>query len=449
MSANLLQFSLGMETAGFIDGIKRSETALANVGNKTAAFAKGINHAGGEMIGMRERTEVLRHSLDQMGGSFAMLGGLSRMMLDPLTIGFAAVFGVMELVNKAFEKSAEEAKKFTGAAQGVENIIKGIVAARPTSTAEWVEFAKQITALTEHTADLKQFADAFVDVQKGIDDNNATAGQEQLEIEQQKIELLHAQGKISAADAAKRIEALKNQAVLQKNLSERTSLQHELAGRQSELKHVNELAARTPLAAALDKKMKADANAADLQKQIEELPKAIQGNKNLIAQEQAKYNSAATDPWARTEARERIEGLTRRNEVLGNSLDSAKQQFPGAVAAAGGADEDFKNAQGYKARAAELNKMIPGLQNKLTITVDRQKKTTPFALQKNHLEALKTGMADHKMEHTSLEKMGFVMGGAVSPLKRSEDLLAQIRDGIKGLADGDSGYPEPANANAI
>ena len=443
MSANVLQFKLGMDSAGFIDGIKRSETALASVGNKTAAFANGLHHAGGEMLGMRERTEVLRHSLDQMGGSFSALAELSRMMLDPLTLGFAVVFGAMELMNKAFEKSAEEAKKFTGAAQGVENIVKGIVAARPTSTNEWMEFTKQIAALTEHTADLKGFADAFVDVQKGMDENNATAGQEQLEIEQQKIELLRAQHKISSDDAAKRIEALKNQAVLQKNLSERTAIQHELSGRQSELKHVSELASKNPIASALDKKMKADANVADLQKQIEDLPKAIEGNKNLIAQETAKYKSSSVNSWARSEAGERIEQLNKRNEQLGDSLNSAKQQFPSAVTAAGGAHEDFKNAQGYKSRADELDKMIPGLQNKLTLTMDRQKKTTPFALQKNHLEALKKEIVpNYKTEHTSLEKMGFVMGGSSSPMKRSEDLLGQILGAIKGKTQNPDGTGE-------
>jgi hypothetical protein len=48
-------------------------------------------------------------------------------------------------------------------------------------------------------------------------------------------------------------------------------------------------------------------------------------------------------------------------------------------------------------------------------------------------DSLEAAQNHYKREATSLEKMGFVMGGMANPLKRSEDLLSQIAGGINKL----------------
>jgi hypothetical protein len=71
--------------------------AVNGVNSKTLAMASGLGRADGAMVGMRERTELLRHSLDSMGGSFGSFGSLARLALDPMTLGFAAGFAAVTL----------------------------------------------------------------------------------------------------------------------------------------------------------------------------------------------------------------------------------------------------------------------------------------------------------------------------------------------------------------
>jgi hypothetical protein len=413
MNSGVLQFSLGIKDAQFNSALARTQAAMAGVKNKTAAMASGLSDAGGAMLGMRSRTEVLRHSLDALGGNFGVLGGLSRMMLDPMTIGFAAVFGVMTVINRELEKGQERMRNFLKETGKANDFLKGIVSARPTNTDEWTELVKLITKASEKPADIKSFGEGIIGVQKGTDENKADAAQEQLDLEQKKIELLREQRKISAADAAKRIEALKNQAVLQKNLDERTSIQHEIKTRQADLRHVQELAAATPMPQALERKQKADARVDDLQNQLKGLPGAIVKNKELTDQAQRNFLKTGDKTYLNA-----FENSRDRGSRLEDKLGFAKSAFPGAAQEASDANVGVENAKNYKSRGTELQGNIVGLQNKLGVTVDRQNKLTPLELEKNRLDAIKkTEPENHyKPEATSIEKMGFVMGGGSSPI---------------------------------
>jgi myosin heavy subunit len=420
--------------------------ALDGLKNKTSAMASGFTAGTREIVGMREKTEVLSNSLDRVGGSFGSLGSLARLALNPMTLGFVAVFGAVDMFNRSMERSQERMHAFLKESVGVSNIIRGIVGARPTDTASWALLAEQISKIDEKTVDPKRFGDAFVDVQKGTDETNASAGQQQIEIEQQKIELLRDQGRISAADAAKRIAALKEQAVLQKNLDERKSIQDELSARKSELGHLNQVAAKSPsVESALATKDQADTKVEDLKKQMEDLPKAIAANANVIqtATDNAKGSSWAGDKQAwyqkAIDARD-------RDGKLQAQLTAAQGQFPGAVKAAGSADEDLENAKTYKARQKELPTIITGLQNKLGVTVDRQNKMTPGEMQKIDLEKQKKLLEPiHSTKApTSFEKMGFVMGGqnyqqqVVNNTAKANILLGQIL-GALGAGGGGGG----------
>jgi hypothetical protein len=309
-------------------------------------------------------------------------------------------------------------KEFFKEAVSVEAIIKGIVGARPTDIQDWVKLTEQLSKITEMTTPLKGFTDAFNDVQKGVDENNASAADEQIAIEQQKIELLERQGKISAADAAKRIEALKEQAILQKNLDEQKGIKNEISRRKSDLEHVNELAGKSPsVGSALVEKSNADNTVTDLKKQLGDLPKAIAENQKVIqtAEGNAKrtgYSPAKGDWYLKANL------AKDRGAQLQEQFRAAQAQFPGAVKAAGTANESFENAKNYKGRKEELNTTIIGLQNKLAVTVDRQRKMTPLEIQKSRLD-LQTKLIPenhYKPGITSFEKMGFVIGGSGNAL---------------------------------
>jgi hypothetical protein len=418
MNSGKLEFTLGLNDSQFTPATLRAMDAVNGVKNKTLAMASGFTEANGSMIGMRSQTEILRHSLDSMGGGLGSLGSLARLALDPMTLGFATGFAAVELFNKSLEASQKRMKDFFKEAVSVEAIIKGIVGARPTDIQDWVKLTEQLSKIAELTTPLKGFTDSFNDVQKGIDENNASAADEQIAIEQQKIELLERQGKISAADAVKRIEALKEQAILQKNLDERKGIQNEISRRKSDLAHVNELAEKSPsVGTALGEKNSADATVNDLKKQMEDLPKAIAENQKVIqtAEGNAKRTSYTPEKgdWYQKAAIAKTRGAQ-----LQEQFSAAQAQFPGAVKAAGTASENFENAKNYKGRKEELNTTIIGLQNKLGVTVDRQRKMTPLEIEKSRLDsANKMPHENHyKPQVTSFEKMGFVMGGSSNAL---------------------------------
>jgi hypothetical protein len=435
MNAGVLNFALGLQNAGFNRALAGSENAVNGFTKQTAVMASGIERGSGEFIGMRERIEILRHSLDGCGGSFGALGGLARLALDPMTLGFAAAFAAVELFNRSLEASQKKIEVFFKEASGVEAIVKGILEARPSATSDWVELVEQIGKMGEKLQNVKTLQDAFNDMNKGIEGNTNDAADEQLEIEQKKIELLRDQGKISRADAAARIEALKDQAVLQKNLAERTGIQNEIGRRQSDLTRVNQLASRTPdEATATVQKQAADNKVADLKKQLEDLPKAIAANQGVISSamgmSKGTKNVPEKESWYALADRARD-----RNTQLQASLGAAQSQFPDAVKAAGTADENLGNAKNYKSRSTELTGEIASLGTKLGVTMDRQRKMTPKQFEVNHLDAMAQGVTNmpmHKTGNTSLEKMGFVMGGpTASPMRRSEDLLSQILNATK------------------
>jgi hypothetical protein len=337
-------------------------------------------------------------------------------------------------------------EEFGKSAGEVEGIIKGIVAARPTGTQEWMDFLKEMeeagkAGKMSFVEGLTGFSSRSDDLQKGIDENKANAAQEQLAFEQQKIELLRDQGAISAADAARRIEALKDQAVLQKNLDEQHAIKSEIASKQSDFGEMNRLAEKNPVEAALSKKQEADARVNDLQRQIEDIPKAISGNEKLRKEALDNSKGFHLDPSERGRWLDQAEALGNRNSSLRAQYDKAKSEFSGAVSDQSEAGTGLENSKAYRNHALELGNQIANLNNKLGITEDRQRRQTPLEMEKNHMEAMKAFAKAsmpppaHVTDKTSYEKMGFVMGQQ-NLMKRSEDLLQQIVRNTTSLAAG-------------
>ena len=96
---------------------------------------------------------------------------------------------------------------------------------------------------------------------------------------------------------------------------------------------------------------------------------------------------------------------------------------------------DAKSKMG--ATAAPLMAMLKGLYERAP-KLDSDKTPPP---PKDKLD--RSGGSQYKSESTQLEKMGFVMGGAANPMKRSEDLLGQILGAIKDKPNDPVGAGEP------
>lgn len=450
-----IQFSLGMDAGDFVRGVTQSEESLKRF-NQAAHDAGGrMKESGAEMLGMREKVEIARHSLDSMGGSFGQLGGLARLALDPMTIGFAALFAAVEFVNKKLEESAKRMEEFAKKGIEVQKIVKDIVAARPTATEEWMAGVRKAAEVAHPAANLNFFADQSQDVAKEGNKNTADAAQAAIELEQKKVELLRDQGRISAADAAKRIEALKDQAVLQKNLSEQIAIKSELNGRKSDLAEIQKQAAANPISSAFEKKQEADARVADLQKQLEDLPKAIAGEKLQAADAAGKAKGTYLDASERGQWTDQRDQANSRAAQLQAQLDKARGEFTGAANEQAAAGAGYENAQGYQKRGVELREQVAALTNKQSSVADRQRKMTPYEMEKNRIEAeaaaTKGQTTDKykKSDGTALEKMGFVMGGGGSPMKETNDILRQMLAQQRAQKAEAQMNQIPAPANAV
>lgn len=455
MAGNLIEFAIGLNAKDFNQGVENMNRSVAGFGPK---FAEGMASGNREVVGTREKVEILRHSLDQMGGSLGSLGNLARMALDPMTVGFAAVFAGVELLNKSLEAAAKRMEEFQKSAIGVENIVKGIIEARPTGSQEWIELLHAIqeagkSGQSSFLEGLAGFSSRSDELQEGMDTNKGDATQQQLELEQQKIELLRQAGQISAADAATRIEALKDEMTLQKNIAEQKIIKDKISGKQSDLREINRRAQQNPVEAAAAKKQQADATVNDLQKQIIDLPKAIQGNEKLRKEAEEKAKGFYLNPKEKFKWQEQAENLGSRNAALSGQLEKAKVQLPGAVTQQTQAAQGFNDAEGYRNRGKELNSQIAGLNTQLSVTKDRQSRMTPIEMEKHRQEALAKQLkaeqnmeSPHKVDATTFEKMGFVMGRQ-SPMKRSEDLLQQI---VANTSRSNQPPPPPTgNTNAV
>jgi hypothetical protein len=441
MNSGVLNFAIGMTgNEQVVQGLSKTSAAVTGLTNHARNFSAGIEHMGSEMIGTREKVEILRNSLDNMGGSLGGMGGLVRLALDPMTLGFAAVFAATELWNHSLDRAHEKMVEFAKAGEGVEAVIRAIIALRPTGDEQWMQTLELAARAGEKHSNIKAVSEGFTEVTEGMDQNKADAANEQLELEQKKIELLQEQGKISEADAAKRIEALQDQMVLQKNLNERTAIQDQIKSRQSDLQHVNEVAAKSPSETeAIQQKIIADAKADDLTKQVTDLPKAIAAAKNeaKLAEENAKNTSYVPDKGAWTQKKNFAE---TRAQQLQDQYAAAQVQLPGAISAATNANENLDNARTYKSRKAELTDQITGLQNKYGVTVDRQKRMTPLEFESNRIDAAKKKKIPNaynpESAATNFEKMGFVMGGKANPFGETNDILKNILGALRGSRGG-------------
>jgi hypothetical protein len=289
---------------------------------------------------------------------------------------------------------------------------------------------------------LTSFGEQSDKSQETRDATDAEAAQKKIELEERSVELRRQQGLISEQDAAKQIEALKNQAVLAKNIAEQKSLRDQISGKQSDLNEVNKLARQNTPETAFGKKQGADATVNDLTKQITDIPKAISQSQKLQKEAQDNASKFHLDPHESGRWRDIAGEEAARQAQLQGSLAAAKAALPAAVTQQTRANEGYSDATGYQKRAAELTGQVNALKGQLGTTVDRQKKMTPLELQQNHLDAISAmdpkktlgfglaGLAGGGIKEgsasagTQFEKMGFAMNGSS---KIANDQLATLK----------------------
>jgi len=444
MSA-VMQFSLGLNAGNFLSSVSKAEKGIdglnvsaSNFTKGMAYFTKSVSDGERELLGAREKTELLKRSLESMGGSFGMLGGFARMMLDPITIGFAGIFAGVEAFNSSIERAFERMHDFQKECSDVEHVIKSIISARPTENEQWAQFLEIMGSLSEKGSNIKELAAGFDKVMQGQQANSGDAALADLENEMARVELLKQSGQISREDAAERIKALNDQMVLQKNLNDLNAINTKISGVKSDIGENNKLAGQHPLDKAVADKQAADARVADLTKQVTELPKAIEDDRRLagIAREKSKHmylNPNESWEWGK-----QADQLTQHADSLEGQLNTAKGELPGAIGAQTSAHENFSNAKLYADRKDELGSKLAGLTNDLSLAKDRQAKLTPAELEKNRLAAMQNEIIPaHKTDSTTFEKMGFVMGGGTgNPMRDTNDILRRIE---RKLSPADSG----------
>lgn len=98
-----------------------------------------------------------------------------------------------------------------------------------------------------------------------------------------------------------------------------------------------------------------------------------------------------------------------------------------------------------KRKAKELSAPLLSMIDGLVARAPKAKGSTSTVGQNGGLD-LSTTKSNYKPEFTQFEKMGFVMGGTFNPMKRSEDLLAQI---VNNTRPGKTSVPELAIVNKV
>lgn len=411
--SNRLEFSLGMKTGDFTGPLTGATRAYDGFLNKTQALNRGLRESGGEVLGMRERVEVLRNSLDSIGGPLGRLSDLSRLALDPMTVGFAAVFGAVEIYNYFIEKADERNKRFVESAGEVNKILHSINSARKPESQSNTEALTDIAKANEHLQDYHSFWDGIMENIRASQEAGLAAQDQDFKLKKQGVDLLVEQGQISRQEGARRVADLERQAILLRAQTEQLNIQRQLRALGNERAGLQEKIARQPdVASSAIAKSNAESNVADLTRQIEDLPKAIAAAQASAREAQENSNHSSTESEAGMWTGKMRDQLGLAQE-LSDRLDAAKAALPGAVNAVASADENVQNSAAAKARVKEINDAIQQLTVKLTSVKDSQKQLLPGQLAAVDQEAAqKTVMKqEYKFEPTQFEKMGFIMSG--------------------------------------
>ena len=293
-----------------------------------------LHETGVEGLDLREKLHLLHLTGRSLGGGFEELARMGGLLFNPLTGGAVAAIAGFNALFEAIARNQEALKKMGEEAGKVNDIVKEIIAARPTSTEEWMK-------LTEQMAKLHAETDHSLNGIKSIND------------------ALHAYDE----------NKVKNAFDFEKPGLERKVITDDISNARVDLTHLQKTTGN--LAEAQEWANTSAATAADLKKQIEELPKAIALAQANAARDHDRLRTASVfEQTAIWNDKMQQEDMAK---TLQADLDRAKSNFPGAADAAAKAEAQVKAIEANNAEMVRLRQELITLSNRLTAFDDAQR----------------------------------------------------------------------------
>jgi hypothetical protein len=295
-------------------------------------FKDRLQENGVEALDYREKLHLLHLTGRSLGGGFEELARMGGLLFNPLTAGAAIGGFALNSIFEHLEKVESKYGDLIAKGQQVNNILREIVAARPSNTEEWIKFTDQIAKLREHLQDSKFAMEQFISVAKGIDENK-----------------------------------IKTAFDFEKPGLERKAITDEIANTQAAINQRQRNAVDP--AAAQKQADETEERARDLREQITKLPGAISEAQNNAksALEQSRSIKAVTPDQIR-EKSELVDFAQNQSALASRfqeMLDAAKAAYPGAANAAADATAQLNAARENTTQLGQLREKVVELTNKL------------------------------------------------------------------------------------
>ena len=434
MSAGTLGFDLILADKGFAAGLQKAGASMDHVKGMAGGMQHGLEEAGKEVLGHREKVEILRTSLEQMGGPLGKLGEFSRLALDPLTIGFAAVFAAVEYYNIAMEHAKQMNEEFEKSADKVGESVKKVFEAMGSQHGKEEAEARAQVKAGETPVDMKSEGQQAMDNLLAGQKAAAEAAKQAVELEKQRIQNMVAAGKLSKDDAAKRVQTIEREAALRRANQERWDTQAQIKLLEFQKKNtagiVNSYGTDKEVAG---KKYEADHRVEKDKAVIDNNPAAIAALREQDKQVRKNIKGSLFLPdlsgrdWYKEDA-EILKQIHRKEQ----EYKDARKDLAPALQDQSSTGQAVSAHDAGQEQQREIDHQLQVLREKLKNLPALQKITLPLELQSIDATKAAADLKDlapqHRTEATSLEKMGFVMGGHVGgdPQERQISLLQQL-----------------------
>lgn len=317
-------------------------------------FKGHLFETGKESGNVAEGLHDIRKVMRMAGPEASELGHLLHFALNPAMLLGAGGAAALEGYFHALEKIEERYRALIELGAKVNDTMREIVNARPTELQEWMKFVEQVARLHENTSGIKSDLDLINDAARSKDQNTA-----------------------------------KNAFEFQKNAADQAVIINEIArlGRDLDVAN-NRAGTRLGSVDAAQKNLnEAEANKADVVRQIELLPKAIADAAKSIDEARNFKVGIFTRQEDIDNNRNFLQSMVDLKDRLERQLDAAKSDFPGAVNAEKTAREAMTAAQENARLQHDLPQAIARLNSQLDVLRDAQSKETRHQQVQNVIDA--------------------------------------------------------------
>ena len=421
-----------------------------------------LNSAEGQTLGMREKVEVLHLGMRNLGASFPELGGMIRLLFNPMTAGFAAGILAIESYFNWQKKVEQKYKDMVDSAEKVNEALRKINKSGATADEQFIAVNRSMAGLNNsaHTLGIEierdtNFAKNFEQVMEGVLENQRASDEEATKIGKDRLELLRAMGVINDSTKTKLEAQLEHQLKLKEIEDKRLGVQQKLADKISEYNQMISRVGGQPtqgqLTTAASAKEAAEAAATKNEEAIKKLPEIIKDLKNEAA---AAASEARRHPFDEGEA----DRYRQLSTDLQNQAAALQAHYEAALAANQGleqnkaaTEQNFKNLTENSTKLQALADATTTLSNQLgtattTATQSAASENTEFLLESiNRLVKRYGGERPNQIASGSLAGLEDVLsatgfnnqqiGAIVSKLANHTLDLKQILSEVDGRID--------------